>query len=369
MMSPRFNHPTLLIDEQKCRANIVRMISKATRNGAKLRPHFKTHQSAAIGEWFKAYGVDRICVSSLRMAVYFAKAGWSDITVAFPFNIHEMALANSLAQYSKLHLLIASPDSMQFLAAHCEQEMGFYIEIDTGYGRTGIATTDQAQIDAVLAIASNSDWLHFRGFLAHPGHSYDSRDGKGIDAIHQAAMEQLLSLKKHYQNTYPHIELSLGDTPCCSTIQDYAGIDEMRPGNFVFYDLTQAAIGSCTIDDIAVAMHCPVVACYPERQEVVIYGGGVHFSKDRLKLLDNRIIYGQVVTLKNKGWMANLNDVFVTKLSQEHGTVYGPPDYIGSLQVGDWITILPVHSCMTANLQSAYHDLGGKQYSIMGKLV
>jgi len=33
-------------------------------------------------------------------------------------------------------------------------------------------------------------------------------------------------------------------------------VDEIRPGNFVFYDLMQYRIGSCSVGQIAVAMAC-----------------------------------------------------------------------------------------------------------------
>lgn len=38
-------------------------------------------------------------------------------------------------------------------------------------------------------------------------------------------------------------------------------------------------IGSCSADDIVVAVVCPVVAKHEERGEMVIYGGAVHFFK------------------------------------------------------------------------------------------
>ena len=78
--------PTLLLDTQKVRRNITRMAEKVQRSGVRLRPHFKTHQSAVIDEWFRAQGITDITVSSVDMAIYFARHGWDDITIAFPVN-------------------------------------------------------------------------------------------------------------------------------------------------------------------------------------------------------------------------------------------------------------------------------------------
>ncbi|MFP4059012.1 MAG: hypothetical protein ACLFUC_00845 [Bacteroidales bacterium] len=61
--------PTLLIDEQKCRANIEKMALRAQKNKVLFRPHFKTHQSATIGNWYRDHGVTAITVSSVKMAI------------------------------------------------------------------------------------------------------------------------------------------------------------------------------------------------------------------------------------------------------------------------------------------------------------
>ncbi len=77
-----------------------------------------------------------------------------------------------------------------------------------------------------------------------------------------------------------HLKLSVGDTPGCSLLPDFPGVDEIRPGNFVFYDAEQLEIGSCASNQIAVALACPIVARHPERNEVVLYGGAIHLSKE-----------------------------------------------------------------------------------------
>ena len=98
--------PTLILDKEKCLRNIEKMVSKAENNNLTLRPHFKTHQSLIIGDWFKMFGINSITVSSIVMAKYFAENGWNDITVAFPVNIREIAEINKLAQKIKLNILI-----------------------------------------------------------------------------------------------------------------------------------------------------------------------------------------------------------------------------------------------------------------------
>ena len=78
--------PTLLLDKARALRNIARIAEKTRRDGVRFRPHFKTHQSAEIGEWIRAHGVEAICVSSVEMAAFFADHGWRDIAIAFPVN-------------------------------------------------------------------------------------------------------------------------------------------------------------------------------------------------------------------------------------------------------------------------------------------
>jgi D-serine deaminase-like pyridoxal phosphate-dependent protein len=345
--------PTLLLDKQKCKRNIAMMVSKAATNHVSFRPHFKTHQSLEIGRWFKALGVNKITVSSLEMAQYFSSE-WDNITVAFPVNILEIVTINQLAEKIKLHLLVESVEAVRFLALNTKHEIGIFIKIDVGYHRTGLPPTSTQQIDEILSEVSASKTLHFNGFLTHAGHTYSCRTKEEILAIHQTSKEILTVLKAKYIDSYPDLIISIGDTPGCSVADDFSGIDEIRPGNFVFYDLTQQQIGACSFDQIAVAMACPIVAIHPDRNEIVIYGGGVHFAKDRLEVDAVGTIYGIVVEQLGELWGDPIEGMYLKSLSQEHGIVSVPEPVLANYKIGDLLYILPVHSCMTANEMKSY---------------
>ena len=293
--------PTLLLDKQKCLSNIQFMANKAKKNNILLRPHFKTHQSNIIGKWFKEFGINQITVSSLRMAEYFANDNWKDITIAFPVNIREIDAINSIAEEIDLNLTIENTDSIDFLIKNLKFTVGVFIKIDTGYKRTGVSFDIFLIIDKILAKISLSDKIIFKGFLSHSGHTYNSKNKKEILDIHNESLHKLSLLKKQYIEKYPKLILSTGDTPSCSLANNFEGIDEIRPGNFVFYDLMQYNLSACNFNDIAVAMACPIVAKHADRNEIVIYGGGIHFSKEFIKI-DKQNVYGLVINLKENGW-------------------------------------------------------------------
>ncbi|MBL4658284.1 MAG: alanine racemase, partial [Flavobacteriales bacterium] len=345
--------PTFLVDEDKCRTNIRDMAEKARRSGVIFRPHFKTHQSQEIGSWFKEEGVDRITVSSLTMAKYFADDGWQDITVAFPANFLEADLINELARTVTLNLIVVSTVTVKELNDRIQNEINIYVKIDIGYHRTGVAPDDVAGIDTILDEIDKGPHTTFKGFLGHAGHSYGSFGKNEITNIHEVSTAVLVEKKQRYLSRYPDLLLSTGDTPTCSVIDDFSMVDEIRPGNFVFYDLMQNQIGSCSLDQITVAMACPVVAIHKEREEIIIYGGGVHFSKDRLDTQKHGTIYGLAVENEGNGWGTPIDGVYLSKVSQEHGTIHAPASYIDSISVGDIVKILPIHSCLTADLYSS----------------
>ena len=89
---------------------------------------------------------------------------------------------------------------------------------------------------------------------------------------------------------------------------DFTGVTEIRPGNFIFYDISQNSIGSCTMDQIAVCLAVPAVAVHPEERKVVVHGGAVHLSKDHIAMDDGSKNFGQVVKLNIQGWGQQLTD-------------------------------------------------------------
>lgn len=355
----------MLLDEARVRANIARMAARARSNNVRFRPHFKTHQSAPIGAWFRNEGVTAITASSLDMATYFAGHGWEDITVAFPANVREIEKINALAQRVRLHLLVESEATVQMLDAGLSAGVGAWIEIDAGSGRSGVPWQDGGALHALASAVAASRHLSLQGLLTHAGNTYAARSLDAVAAIHGETVTRMQRLRNWLMESgFLGLELSIGDTPACSMLEEWGDVDEARPGNFVFYDLTQMEIGACTAADVGFVVACPVVSVHPERREIVLYGGAVHLSKEMLARADGSPSYGAVVWLNEGGWSEPIDGAWLRSLSQEHGVVRATPqaweNSLGSVQVGDLLGVLPVHSCLTADLLKHYHTLSGE---------
>ncbi|UJP63776.1 alanine racemase [Mongoliitalea daihaiensis] len=349
--------PTLLIDEKICRRNISRMAEKAAKHGMELIPHMKTAQSHIVGEWSREVGIREITVSSLKMASYFSNKGWSTIHIAFPFNPREINAFNELASQQKLSIQLVNPVVTQLVAEKLTSAAGFFIEIDAGYGRTGVPYQQTAIIDEILAAAEKNPLFSFRGFYIHPGHSYYTKD---IVGIYEESRLALAELKALYIAKYPTIKTRIGDTPGCSVMDDFGDIDQLGPGNFMFYDVTQVGIGSCSLADIAVALAVPIVDIQVEKGEILVHGGGVHLSKDVLYEPDGSKNYGEVVYLREgAAWEIPKQRSYVKSVSQEHGIIKASDELLQQVSVGDLIGILPIHSCMTADCMKSYYTING----------
>lgn len=344
--------PTLLVDKEKCKLNIQKMAEKASKSNANLRPHFKTHHSAEIGNWFREFGVNSCTASSVDMATYFVENGWNDVTIAFPFNPLEAAELSELASKTTLNILIESEGSLRMANELVTNQVNYFIKIDVGTHRTGVDPKNEELIEKL--VIGSSEKVKFKGFLAHAGHTYGCRNHEEIQSIFEDSIETIVELKKKFGGI-----LSYGDTPSCSVMSDFSVVDEMRPGNFVFYDWMQKNISSCEMDQISVCMACPVVAIHEERNELVVFGGGVHLSKDMI-LEDGKPCFGKVVMLTQDGWETEIIGT-VKKLSQEHGIISMSSDHLESFSVGDLIGVIPVHSCLAADLQAHYLSTSGER--------
>jgi D-serine deaminase-like pyridoxal phosphate-dependent protein len=353
--------PTLLLDKNRVLRNIEKMAGKAKASGVRFRPHFKTHQSAEIGNWFKDFGVRAIAVSSLDMALYFAKNGWSDVTVAFLVNMLEIDKINKLAEEINLNLLVDSEEVLSALSNKLQHPAGMWIKADTGYHRTGVLWDD---LDRILSLArkiKDSPNLDFKGLLTHAGHSYYAKSVDDIRKIHDETVERMTAVKNHLTASgFETCEISVGDTPTCSVVEKFDGVDEIRPGNFVFYDLMQEKLGACTEDEIAVAVACPVIGKYEDRKQVAVYGGLIHLSGTHI--LDDKggKVFGFATPLQDGTFGPINRKARVRSLSQEHGVIQANKNLLDETETGDLILVFPVHSCLTCDLHHGYRTIEGE---------
>ncbi len=357
----QITRPTLLLDEKTARRNIERMAGKARASGVGFRPHFKTHQSAEVGCWFQDCGVESITVSSLAMARYFADHGWADITLAVPLNLRELEEIDRLAGEITLGLLVDNEQSLLALEHRLSHPVDLWLEIDPGYGRTGIPWDDADTILGLARAARDARHCRLRGLLTHSGHTYQAASAEQIRAIQADTTGRLREIRNALLGQGIRCRLSVGDTPGCSIVDRLDGVDEVRPGNFVFFDLMQLNLGACTAGDIALTAACPVIGVYPSRGRIAIYGGTVHLGREPLARTRGRVFYGMAVAEGDLPAEDFRGAAVLTGLTQEHGILEADHSMLSRVRPGDLLHVYPVHSCITASLHNRYLTRDGRE--------
>ena len=158
-----------------------------------------------------------------------------------------------------------------------------------------------------------------------------------------------------------HPMISVGATPTMWHCDCLDGIDEARPGNYVFHDRTQLALGSCQAGDCALTVLATVISHQPESNQVVIDAGALALSPDSGPVhLDPVPSWGMIVTDSAK--MSLHPTLYVAAISQEHGIIKGKSRTgLAGLKVGSRVIILPNHSCLTAALFDEYNVVEGQR--------
>jgi len=338
--------PEFVVNKNIVEKNIDFMLAKAQKSNIIFRPHFKTHQSAEIGKLFLKKGIKQITVSSLKMAEFFANEGFSDITIAIPANLNQIEELNSLAEKIQLNIILANAEIDTNLIAKLSSKLGIFIEINLGYNRSGININNLPEIEEIINKIISTK-LNFKGFLSHYGNTYSAKSTEEIIEIYNSSTEKFLSLKQKYKNLNPII--SIGDTPSCSLVENFSEIDEIRPGNFVYYDLMQYALGVCKLSDISASVKATIIAKYPKRNELIVHAGAVHLSKEFIEFNGEKT-FGKIVEIENNIITDIIENMNITSLSQEHGIIKCSAKQFEKYNLYDEIDILPVHSCLTANL-------------------
>lgn len=339
-----------IVDFTRAEHNIVQILTDSRFAGISFRPHFKTHRSAAVGELFRKAGVGKITVASLPMADYFAAHGWNDILIAIPANPALAAEYDELASKISLSLLIDSPYTLSLLLHTLKNPVRFCIKADAGYGRAGIKAEKHTSFLALIQMLVDSKKHIFGGIVSHFGNTYHASSAKEIVDINNNSLSKLKALKSFLEaETENACFLSIGDTPSLPhyTAEMLAEVDELRAGNFVYYDMMQVALGTCSVENIAVAFKTSVLSVYLDRSEALVHAGAVHLSKEKCNMPDGKAGFGAVVRLLPNGSIGEIvEDCFVDRISQEHGILRCTQEFFNEFKPGSSIGILPVHSCL-----------------------
>lgn len=364
--------PALILDKERLEANCRRMAERAHSAGVRLRPHLKTAKSADVARIATAGQFGGITVSTIAELEYFFEAGFSDLTYAVGIVSSKLdAIKRLMARGARIQLLLDSVATVSELAARTDNRgprLPVLIEIDCGGRRAGVAPNDDVLIEIAKGIAA-APGLELAGVLTHAGHSYHAADEASRRAIAIAERDAALLAAKRLRDAGFSCEtVSIGSTPTALTDIPLDGVTEIRPGVYMLFDLSQAHLGVCTIEDIALSVLATVIGHQREAGHLLIDAGALALSKDiSAHEFGQHIGYGLVCDETGQV----LPGLYVADVHQEHGFVRSACGELpfDRLPVGSRVRILPNHACMTAAPYREYKVLetGKNELACWGK--
>ena len=353
--------PSALVDLDRLESNAARMAEKAMRLGVRLRPHVKTHKCIEAARIQTDLHFGGVTVSTLAEAQAFAAGGFSDITYAVPIAPQKIADAADLhTEIGNLNLLVDHPETVRAIEELAESrkiQLPVFLEIDCGGGRSGV---DPASDIAQVLVRRLADSVHidFRGLLTHAGHAYQSHSRSEAYEVACEERNLMTAIAAEVRDLGVEIpEVSVGSTPTVRAIDDLTDVTEVRPGNYLFYDFFQRAIGTCDLDDVAFSVLATVISVDPEQARAIVDSGALALSKDPGPThVEPECGFGLPVTLEDQHPLPGLR---IVGLTQEHGTLTGPG--VEALHPGTRLRIFPNHSCLSAACFDSYHVLRGTE--------
>ncbi len=338
--------PAVLIIEERMQKNIRFIQALANKTKCRLRPHIKTHKSAELAKRQLKAGAVGITVAKLGEAEAMQQAGITDIFVA-----NQIAHPHKIRRLLKLHrkgrviIGLDHPRQIDLLRPvfmPYNKPLEARIEIDSGLNRCGVRSKE-----ALLELANRiarEPWLKLEGIFTHAGQAYGAASPEAIAHIGKEEGRIVAEAKGWLEEAGLQIEtVSVGSTPTVNYSAQNEQVNEIRPGNYIFYDGIQMALGVCRPDQCALFVLATVIS-RPAPDRIVIDAGSKALNLDR----------GAHARSNLKGYgMPVHHSGFLSGLSEEHGVIQIPPNT--SLRIGDPLLILPNHACAVANLYEKYY--------------
>ena len=361
--------PSLILDRSILDRNAKAMTERAKSLGVQLRPHMKTAKSVDVARLATEGNFGGITVSTLKEAEYFADNGIGDIVYAVSIVPDKTPrFAALLNKGIDVAVITDRVDVARAVGERCSElgvNVDVLIELDTGEHRSGVLPDSQELIEIGRAL-DETPGVSLRGVLTHAGDSYQCRS---IEAIQDIAEEERAgtvgAAERLRQAGLPCPVVSVGSTPTVVHARHLDDVTEVRCGVYMFGDVFQSEIHSCSMGDIAVSVLATVIGHREGLNSALIDAGALALSKDRstgAEGLPEDIGFGLVM---DENGLGRIDGIRVTHVYQEHGLLTCEGDFpFDKLPIGARVRVYPNHSCLTAAMYDTYQVVEGPDYVI-----
>ncbi len=235
-----FNTPGLVLDLDALEHNIAYMARTMTAAGKRLRPHSKSHKCPKIALAQIAAGAAGVCCATLDEAEIMAANGVSGILLTSPITTPEkiLRLMDLLRAAPDTQVVVDNVDNVRALsqaARMAEVSVPVLLDIEIGFGRTGVVDVDQAETVA-RAIDEKAE-LRFDGVQAYGGHLQHTADYHERLALSTQAHAFIEAIIKRLSTLGMPPPLVTGGGTGTHAIDSQSGpFTEIQAGSYIFMD-------------------------------------------------------------------------------------------------------------------------------------
>ena len=350
MLISELDTPALVVDIDVMERNIAAMAEYCRRHKLHLRPHTKTHKIPELARMQVESGASGITVAKLGEAEVMIDAGLTDLLIAYP--IVGPAKTQRLADLAERASLMVSLDSEEaargISAAMAERgtSVGILVELDVGFGRCGLA--DEARVLQLAQAVSALPGLDFRGLMFFPGHFGVAPEERSVLRLQvNAFLDRCLDTFE--RAGLPIRVVSGGSTPSRYESDRFHGVNEVRPGTYIFNDRNTVGVSAASLDDCALSVLVTVVST-SVTDHAVIDGGSKTFSSDRY----------QAEHCRGFGLIKQDHAAEIERFSEEHGHI-NLSQSNRKYTVGERLMVIPNHVCSTVNMHDEIYGVRGER--------
>ncbi|KAJ9442066.1 D-threo-3-hydroxyaspartate dehydratase [Diplonema papillatum] len=196
------------------------------------------------------------------------------------------------------------------------------------------------------------------GLVTHAGEAYHCRSAAECEAFAEKERAAVAGTAEFLQKNGVSCSIvSAGSTPTAAHAQSADGLTELRAGVYVFGDLMMAAVGACSLQDVALSVLATVIThkVHHDGSSVVIVDAGrLALSADPgFSASAGTPSFGLVCDAATTQPYLGL---CVASTNQEHGMIplQDTEFTLEDFPVGKRVRILPNHACITAAAYSGY---------------
>ncbi|MEI6856329.1 alanine racemase [Psychrilyobacter sp.] len=334
--------PCFLLNLDILERNIKKFQRLANANKTQLWPMLKTHKSTEITRMQVEAGAAGVLTGTIDEAeAVVEKVGVKKVMLAYPVlgkaNIKRII---QLKKKAEVYIALDGEEGAREISQVLDSdEINYLLILDSGLGRFGVKAD---KVVPTIKMIDSYKNLKFSGICTHTGQVYGVSGKDKVDSIIEIELNSTKTAVENLKKSdYKCDIVATGTTPTFYEAIKAPHITVSRPGNYVFCDAIQVALGAATVEECSLTVMSTIVS-HPTDDLFILDCGSKCLGLDKGA-------HGSSL-VEGFGIVKDHPELMITGLSEEVAKV--KINGQTNLKIGSKIEIIPNHSCSAANMTS-----------------